>query len=180
VSISAQAALDPQSCDRTLGYAVSNVIYGTGEAVAQYDCEWSFDDGGTASGCAGSHTFASSGFHGASVIVTDASSGANTVASTPEVPVYDALAIDVVAVAPSCGLVFDLTTTKTGGFGGGMYFVAVEPWQDVVTPDPLPASGTIEVASAGTYSITVYREEEANNALCTATATADVTVTECP
>jgi hypothetical protein len=114
------------------------------------------------------------------VWVTDWATGATTSTTTASVPVYDPLVIDVIASAPACGLWLSYATTKTGGFNGGTYFVDIEPSQKVVTPRPWASTATVEVSAARTYSVLVTREEEANNALCTAYDTAEVTVTACP
>jgi hypothetical protein len=178
--ITAVAQLDPNSCNRTLRYEVARVVYDDGQAVPRFTCLWTFDDGGTSDACNGQHDFASAGFHSASVSVSDSVNGATTFVTTAAVPVYDPLVIDVVAGAPACGLWLSYATTKAGGFNGGMYFVDIQPSQNVVTPRPWSSTATVEVSAAGTYTVLVTREEEANNALCTARDSAEATVTACP
>jgi hypothetical protein len=95
--------------------------------------------------------------------------------------VVDPLSLEVTAEAPPCGLSFSYTVTKTGGRTGSFTFLGILPWETVITPGPYPTqSGTIEVSAPGTYTVTVYREEETNGPICTASAMTTVSVNACP
>jgi hypothetical protein len=177
------AAVEPSGCNLTTHFETWNVVDAGGTPIDSYTCHWTFDDGGTSDLCTGEHTFASPGFHSGTVIVSQVGTSAFGTRTTPEVPIWDELEIDVVAEAPECGLSFEYVLDKTGGRPtGGFYFVSVSPAENVLTEHPggWPISGTIEVSSPGTYTITAYREEETSFSLCTASATTEVRVTACP
>jgi hypothetical protein len=180
-TLSLSAELGPSGCSLTTSYEVWNVARADGTPVSNFSCHWTFDDDATSNDCVGQHTFASPGFHTATVVVTEVGTGATGTAQSGNVPIWDALTIDVVAEAPACGLWFTYATTKSGGKPtGGQNFASLQPWENVLTPGPWSGDEAIEVSAPGTYVITVHREEETAFSLCTASDTTQVIVTECP
>ena len=179
------ADIDPSGCDTVKFHEVWDVTRadGTPLPVGSYECRWAFDDGATSDACSGDHAFSSPGLHGAVVRVTELATGATGTAKVAPRPVWDELAIDVVAQAPSCGLAFDYAITKSGGKpSGGFNFVSVTRDANVVaelSPDGA-SDGTIQVSEPGSYVISVYREEETTFTYCTASDSAEVSVSACP
>jgi len=179
------ASIDPQGCNLTTFYEVLDVTGADGSLLpfGSYTCHWTFDDGGTSDACGGNYTFSAPGFHGAEVTVTESDTGAAGTDTVAPRPIWDVLAIELVATAPSCGLSFDYAITKTGGKPtGGLNFLSVTPWENVVDP-PSPGgtnTGTVQVTAPGTYTVTAYREEETSFSLCNASDTTEVTVSACP
>lgn len=109
--------------------------------------------------CEGTYTFASAGFHSASVVIRDASTGAVTTAQTPDIPVVDPLSVSMTAEAADCGLVISYQTTITGG-SGGHTLIRVEPTENVVTLGRLPRSGTVEVSAPGSYTLRAFHSSD--------------------
>jgi hypothetical protein len=180
-ALNVNAALDPSGCSLSTTFETWSVTHADGTPVELYTCQWTFDDGGGSDLCSGPYTFSSPGFHSGTVTVSEVGTSATGTDTSANVPIWDELTIDVVAQAPACGLTFSYTTTKSGGKpSGGFTFASIQPWENVITPGPWPGSATIEVSAAGTYTITVYREEETSYSLCTATDSTQVSVSACP
>lgn len=180
VALIVGADIFPFSCDHVHPFEVHSVTYESGERVADYTCEWTFDGGGTSQSCAGMHEFPEAGRFGGTVVVRDTATGAIGTKTTLQISVVDPLFITVTAEAPKCGLTISYVTTITGGRGGhtNMLF---RPAENVLTEGPWPREGTVEVSAPGTYEVeAVHEEETATGPICMANATTKVVVNACP
>jgi hypothetical protein len=170
--------MDEADCELFTFLEVREVRYADGSPVAHYSCQWTFSDGGAASTCNGSRTYASPGYYSAWVKVTDLSSGASTTNPFTDVKVSGAHIVDVVASAPACGLTFSYATSNPYEKPGDQYDVTIQPLDKVLTPTPWGKNGTIEVSVPGTYTVHVYKEAS-SALLCADSDKAEVTVQAC-
>lgn len=156
-AIDASIFIFAPSCDAAVAQFETEVRYvDDGSLVTDLSCLWTFDDGTTSTECIGEHTFATGGFHDFVLDVTDLTTGATDRATQNRFidPVIDAN-LEVTGG--------DLTISWVATTNVGEVRVFVEPSEFITTDDPnyfLKRTNTITVSRAGTYTVTMFVEDE--------------------
>jgi hypothetical protein len=172
------------SCGRTAEFEPSNITNGAGQPIASPQCSWTFTDGGTASGCAVKHQFASGRMHSGTLTVLDPATGAVATKTSRTVEVYnDPMSLEILTNVPECGLTFSYNAVQTGGRGYGWFFIGVDGeghdyWTNPETR--YDRAGQISVSKPGTYVLSAEIEEENSTRYCSANTKKVVTLKECP
>jgi hypothetical protein len=163
------------TCNETIAKFEADARYVDDNAPAlNVSCKWTFDDGTTASTCAGEHAFAVAGTHDFVLEVTDLSTGAtDTVTQARFFQVPLALTLDV------RGDDLSITYTATSNTGG-VQVVFVSPDDLVIVDDPnypRTTSGTVRVRAAGTYTVTYHVEDERGSSeICSGQVVKEITL----
>jgi hypothetical protein len=173
--ISATAEIRP-TCTLDVEFEVTGATGSDGTPIVNPTCEWTFDDGTTATGCSGI-TALTAGSRTGTVKVTDSANGCTDTVTTAPITVCSPLSLEADLVG-TCEGTFTFSAVPAGGCGGVTYSWLF-PGGGIVTPSSsTDASGTATVDTGGaTYSGTVTATDTRTDGLiCTAAASDDTVV----
>ncbi len=177
-AIIANLDLGIPSCDAPVASFEVIVRYADdGSLVPNPTCLVEFDDGAVFPRCAGEHTFAAPGLHGASATVVDPATE-ETVRISAERFIFPGLEVTLEATAPACGL--ELSYVGAVNATADVR-VSVSPVAAVVGPyDATARTGTVAVAAPGVYTVTLSAEDERTpGPICQRTIARTVEVVAC-
>jgi hypothetical protein len=155
-----------------------------GAPVANYTCQWTFDDFGspvTSDACAGEKLFADApAEHSATVVVRDSTTGAVTTVTAPTVLAIEELYIDTFGDSNAC-LELSYSTNRQYGYGAATYSVDIQPAANVLSPAPWAEDESgIQVSAPGVYRVQVTAVSNPPGRICVAESAATITVADCP
>lgn len=158
------------TCGLDAGFELVSALGADGQPIANPACEWTFDDGGSATTCNGTHAFAATGQRTGTVKVTDPVTGCGETVSTAPVGVYLPLAVEARLIG-GCASQFGYEATITGGSPAGVgydwTFAGAGP---VVPPTSKAPGGTANIVVGGGYAGDVLVTDLRTDGLvCTAT-----------
>ena len=169
--------LTAPSCDAAVAEFEVDVLYADDRSlVPNRACTMTFDDGAVYDQCAGSHTFATGGFHDYVLEVRDLDNGA-VERTEGRRYIEHPLLVTFEARAPECGLEVSYEgTVNVSAFA----IVHITPAENVVgDADSNARSGTFQVTQPGTYQVRFDVEDERSIPICSETIVREVTVTAC-
>ena len=150
-----------------------------GAAIERPSCAWIFDDGATAEGCSGIHTFGATGILGGTVIVTDPDTGDSVAVDAEPDHMFEPLELEIALEVPPCGLSLGYAVSLTGGQEGGQAITHITPANRVVGHEPVAQAQLVEVTEAGFYVVQASAEADTATFTCAAHAAETVIVLAC-